>query len=113
MSQAEFHDPLNVTNPEHAEHHIVSPAQYVLVFATLLVGTAITVGAAFIDLGVLNPVIALGIACFKACVVILFFMHAKYQSNLIKMTIGSGFFLFLVLIGMTLSDYMSRAWGMW
>jgi cytochrome c oxidase subunit 4 len=107
------HDPTNVTNPEHAEHHIVTPLQYCFVFATLLVGTAITVGAAYVNMGPLNPVVALGIACFKACVVILFFMHAKYQSRLIKMTIGSGFFVFLVLITMTLTDYISRAWGRW
>jgi cytochrome c oxidase subunit IV len=108
-----YHDPANVTNPEHAEHHIVTPVQYCMVFATLLVGTAITVGAAYVDLGVLNPVIALGIACFKAVIVILFFMHVKYQSNLIKMTVGAGFFTFIVLITMTLCDYMSRAWGLW
>lgn len=106
-------DPANVTNPEHAEHHIVTPFQYTLVFVTLLVFTAITVLAAYFDMGALNPVIALAIACFKACVVILFFMHAKYQSRLIKMTIGSGFFVFLVLITMTLTDYISRSWGRW
>jgi cytochrome c oxidase subunit IV len=106
-------DPSNVTNPEHAQHHIVTPAQYCIVFATLLVGTLITVLAAYKDMGALNPVIALGIACTKACIVILFFMHAKYQSRLIKMTIGSGFFLFIVLITMTMSDYISRSWGMW
>ncbi len=106
-------DAMNVTNPEHAQHHIVTPAQYTLVFGALLVGTAVTVGAAYVDLGVLNPVIALGIACVKACIVILFFMHAAYQSRLIKMTIAAGFFIFLVLITMTLSDYISRSWGMW
>ena len=107
------HDPLNVTNPEHAEHHIVTPIQYAMVFATLLVFTGITVGAAFVDLGALNPVIALAIASFKAVVVILFFMHVKYQSRLVKLTVSAGFFTFLVLITMTLSDYMSRAWGLW
>jgi cytochrome c oxidase subunit 4 len=107
------HDASNVTNPEHAEHHIVSPLQYTYVFLTLLVGTAITVGAAYVDLGVMNPVIALAIACFKATVVILFFMHVAYQSRLIKVTIASGFFMFLVLITMTLTDYLSRAWGLW
>ena len=110
---AEQNDSLNLTNPEHAEHHIVTPIQYSMVFGTLLVFTAITVGAAYIDMKWANPVIALAIACFKACVVILFFMHAKYQSRLIKMTIASGFFVFLVLITMTMSDYISRAWGMW
>ena len=70
-------------------------------------------GAAYVDLGVLNPVIALAIACTKAVIVILFFMHVKYQSNLVKMTVGAGFFTFLVLITMTLTDYISRAWGLW
>lgn len=109
----EAHDPNNVTNPEHGSHHIVTPVQYAMVFGTLLVFTAVTVGAAYIDMKWANPVIALFIACFKACIVILFFMHAKYQSRLIKMTIGSGFFVFLALIVMTLSDYMSRSWGLW
>jgi cytochrome c oxidase subunit 4 len=113
VSHDQAHDPANVTNPEHAEHHIVTPAQYCLVFGTLLVFTGITVGAAYIDMGPLNPVVALGIACFKAVVVILFFMHVKYQSRLIKMTVGAGFFTFLVLITMTMADYISRAWGMW
>ena len=107
------HDPANITDPEHAEHHIVTPFQYLLVFATLLVGTGITVGAAYIDLGPLNPIIALAIASFKAVVVILFFMHVYFQSRLIKMTVAAGFFTFLVLITMTLADYISRAWGLW
>jgi len=109
----EHHDAANVTNPEHAEHHIVTPATYIMVFGALLLGTAITVAAAYIDLGILNPVVALAIACTKAVIVILFFMHVKYQSNLVKMTVGAGFFTFLALITMTLTDYMSRAWGLW
>jgi len=110
---SEFHDPSNVVNPEHAEHHIVSPMQYAMVFGALLVGTALTVIAAEIDLGALNPVIALAIASTKAVIVILFFMHVKYQSKLVKLTVSAGFFTFLVLITMTLTDYISRAWGMW
>jgi len=113
ISHDQAHDASNVTNPEHAEHHIVTPLQYTFVFVTLLFFTGVTVGAAYVDLKWANPVIALGIACFKAVIVILFFMHAAYQSRLIKMTIASGFFMFLVLIAMTMTDYISRAWGMW
>ena len=108
-----FHDPANVTNPEHGEHHIVTPLQYGYVYLALLLGTLLTVLAADQNFGVMNPVIALAIACTKAVIVILFFMHVKYQSNLIKMTVASGFFTFIVLITMTLSDYISRAWGLW
>src|SRR5579875_3579458 len=110
-AQAHHHgdadDPLNITNPEHSEHHIVTPVQYALVFITLLVGTAVTVGAAYVDLRWANPVIALAIACFKAVVVILFFMHVKYQSRLVKLTVGAGFFTFLILVTMSLLDYIS------
>ena len=112
-AEQHFHDPANITNPEHGEHHIVSPLEYGLVFISLLVGTAITVWAADQNFGIFNPIIALGIASTKAVIVILFFMHVKYQSNLIKMTVGAGFFTFLVLVTMTLSDYISRAWGLW
>ena len=111
MSDA--HDDLNITNPEHAEHHIVTPMNYLFVYIALIVGTILTVVAADIDMGVFNPIIALGIACTKACIVILFFMHVKYQSRLVKLTVGAGFFTFIVLITMTLTDYMSRAWGLW
>jgi cytochrome c oxidase subunit 4 len=113
MSDTHVHDPANVTNPEHADHHIVTPTQYAMVFGTLLAFTGITVGAAYVELGILNPVVALAIASTKMVIVILFFMHVKYQSNLVKMTVGAGFFTFLVLITMTLTDYMSRAWGIW
>jgi len=113
VSEHKYHDAANVTNPEHAEHHIVTPFQYTLVFATLLVFTGITVGAAYVDMGVFNPIIALGIASTKAVIVILFFMHVKYQSRLIKVTVGAGFFTFIVLVTMSLVDYMSRAWGLW
>ncbi len=111
MSDA--HDDLNITNPEHAEHHIVTPMNYLFVYIALIIGTILTVVAADIDLGVFNPIIALGIACTKACIVILFFMHVKYQSRLVKLTVSAGFFTFIVLITMTLTDYMSRAWGLW
>ena len=112
-AHSEAHDPKNITNPEHAQHHIVTPVQYLYVYVTLLVCTALTAGVAYLDLGVFNPIVALGIACFKAVIVILFFMHVAYQSRLIKVTISAGFFMFLVLITMTLTDYLSRTWGLW
>ena len=107
------HAAANVNDPEHHEHHIVGPVTYSIIFGTLLLCTLITVLAAHVEMGVFNPIVALAIACFKGVVVILFFMHVKYQSRLIKMTVAAGFFTFLVLITMTLSDYISRAWGIW
>jgi cytochrome c oxidase subunit IV len=104
--QFDEHDP-------EAIHHIVTPTTYIAVYVTLLIATGLTVGAAFVDLGELNPVLAVAIACVKAVIVILFFMHVYFSSRLMKLTVASGFFTFIVLIMMTLSDYMSRSWGLW
>jgi cytochrome c oxidase subunit IV len=105
------------------EHHIVSPMIYLTILGALLVATGLTVWASYIDLGewhiapgvtlFWNPVVALAIACSKAILVVLFFMHVKYSTKLTKLTLISGFFVFLTLIGLTLSDYLSRAWGRW
>jgi cytochrome c oxidase subunit 4 len=97
---------------EHA-HTIVGPKVYIAILFALLVGTALTVWASFVDLGPWNPVIALAIATSKALLVVLFFMGVKYSSKMTKLTVFSGIFMFLVLISMTLTDYISRAWGSW
>lgn len=99
---------------EHeSHHHIVSPVVYVIIGSALLVLTAITVAASYIEMGIFNPIVALGIAVLKATLVILFFMHVKYSTRLTKLTVAAGIFTFLVLVGMTLADYMTRAWGRW
>ena len=107
------HDPSNVVNPEHVAHHIVSPAVYAMIFGVLMVGTLLTVGASMVNLGPFNAPIAIGIAVTKAVFVVLFFMHVKYSSRLVKLTVAAGFFTFLVLVMMSLLDYVSRAWGQW
>jgi cytochrome c oxidase subunit 4 len=99
--------------PHEHEHHIVPPTVYITILAILLVMTGVTVGASYIDMGVFNPIIALAIGVFKATLVVLFFMHVKYSTKLTKLTVGAGIFTFLALIGMTLADYISRAWGRW
>lgn len=102
---------MQVEQVEH--HHIVSPKVYAVIFGALLLGTALTVAAAFVEMGPFNPIVAIAIACAKAVLVVLYFMHIRYSSKLMKLTIASGVFMFLVLISMTLADYMSRAWGQW
>ena len=98
---------------EEAQHHIVSPVIYLVVFLSLLFFTGLTVGASFIEMHIFNPIVAIAIACVKAVIVVLFFMHVKYSSKLTKLTIFAGIFTFLTLVGMTMADYISRAWGRW
>ena len=73
-----------------------------------MVLTAVTVAAAFINMGRLNFPVALTIAIFKATLVILYFMHVKYSSRLTKLVVMTGIFFLVILLGETMMDYASR-----
>ncbi len=90
--------------------HVVPVRTYLLVFLALLLLTATTTLAAFVNLGPLNNVIALGIAVLKATLVVLFFMHVRYSPRLIPLVVTAGFFWLLILIVLTLTDYALRGW---
>jgi cytochrome c oxidase subunit 4 len=90
--------------------HVVPVKIYVAVFVTLLVMTATTTAVSGIDLGPWNTVVALGIAAFKASLVVLFFMHAKYSSRLTRVVIFGGLFWLAILLLVTFSDFVSRGW---
>jgi cytochrome c oxidase subunit 4 len=89
-------------------HHIVPPRIYVGIFLTLMVLTAVTTAVAFVDLGPLNVVIMLVIAFVKASLVVLFFMHARYESQLTRVTILGAVFWLFVLIVISSSDVFIR-----
>jgi len=108
QTQQHEHEP-----EQHSEHHIVSPKVYLTIFLALLACTALTVAASYVEMYAWNAVVAIAIGCFKATLVVLFFMHVKYSSKLTKLTVGAGVFTFLILVGMSLSDYFTRAWGQW
>jgi cytochrome c oxidase subunit IV len=90
--------------------HVAPKSMYYAVFAALIVGTALTVVVAFVDLGALNNVLMLGIASTKALLVILFFMHVRWSSRLTWVVAASGFVWLIILFGLTMTDYLSRGW---
>lgn len=90
--------------------HIAPRSLYFTIFAVLMVLTAITVWAAFLDLGPMNTVVAMGIAVTKATLVILFFMHVRWADRLTGVVVVSGFVWLIILITFTLSDYLTRGW---
>ena len=78
--------------------------------ALMLLLTATTAAVASIDLGPGNTVVALGIAVFKAALVVLFFMHLKYGPRLMYTVLLGGLFWLCILLALTLSDFMTRGW---
>jgi cytochrome c oxidase subunit IV len=80
-----------------------------VILSALVIGTVLTYSIAKIDLGIWNPVVALTIAVIKAVLVVLFFMHVYYSNKLTKLTVAAGFFWLMIMITMSLSDYLTRA----
>lgn len=100
-------------DPDHGNQLVIGPPTYLTVFLCLVALTLIMTGLSFIDLGIFNIIITLAIACTEATLTVVFMMHIKYSSRLVKMTILVGIFAFSLLICLSMTDYISRAWGMW
>lgn len=92
-------------------HHVVPTRVSYTIFAVLMACTAITVQVAWVDWGPLNVVLALAIAVFKATLVVLYFMHAKYSSRLTRLVIAGGVLWLAILLVLTFGDYLTRRMG--
>jgi cytochrome c oxidase subunit IV len=96
--------------------HITPIRNYVAILVALLSLLALTTWLGFVDLGRYLPgpwwnmIFALGIALLKAVLVVLFFMHVKYQSRLTWLFAAAGFVWLTILVGMLMQDYMTRNW---
>ena len=100
------------THLEHEQrHHVTNKSVYFTIFFLLMVLTALTTGIAFVNLGVMNTPVALGIAVCKATLVILYFMHVRWSPRLTWIVILTAFSFLGVMFVMTFSDYLSRVWA--
>jgi len=97
---------------EHVSEHISTLGSSIAIWIALLVGTGLTVGAAFVDLGPFNIVVALAIATVKATLVVLFFMHVKYtHEKLTGLVVVSAIFWLFLLLALSMLDYTTRFWS--
>jgi cytochrome c oxidase subunit 4 len=56
----------------------------------------------------MNPVIAMSIACLKATLVVLFFMHLRDSDHVTWIVFGAAIFWLGILFVLILSDYAWR-----
>jgi cytochrome c oxidase subunit IV len=97
-----------MSDTAHAEHHVASLRLYVGIFLVLMVGTVLTVAAAYVDMGLLNTPVALTIAVVKATLVLLYFMHLRWSERLTALFIGASFVWLGILMAFTFSDIVTR-----
>ncbi|HZR20505.1 MAG TPA: cytochrome C oxidase subunit IV family protein [Verrucomicrobiae bacterium] len=89
---------------------IIPKKIFIRVWAALLVLLLLTWSLAQLNLGKFNAVAALTIAVAKMLLVILYFMHVRYSSRLTWIFVAAGFIWLVILVDLTLSDYLTRGW---
>ena len=90
-------------------NHARSTRTYFIIYALLMACTYLTWQIAYFNLGAFNTVAALGIAVFKAALVMLFFMHVR-ETRLAFVVVVGGVFWLGILLALTMSDFLTRGW---
>ena len=91
----------------HHTSHLSVRTLYII-YGSLLVLMLLTLGAAFLDLGRANFLIAMGIATTKMALIILYFMHVRFSEKLVWVYSSAAFLWLVVLVVGILNDYFTR-----
>ena len=88
-----------------------SPARvYILNGVALLGLLALTIAASFLNLGVLNSIIAASISVASTALILLFYMHVRRSKPLLWVFVGAGFFWLGIMFVLAFSDFLTRGW---
>jgi cytochrome c oxidase subunit 4 len=90
-------------------HYIVPKATYYQVSVWLGVLLVLTVAAAQFDLEGWNVPVALAVAVAKATLIVLYFMHVRYGSPLVRLFAAAGFLWLLLMLAFLASDVLTRS----
>jgi cytochrome c oxidase subunit 4 len=88
--------------------HIVKYKTYVYVLIALLLMTFVSVAVTEIDLGPYTVTMALLLASIKSVLVLLIFMHLKFDKKFYGIMVASVFLLLACVIVITFMDYLYR-----
>ena len=88
----------------------VSVKTYAFTLIALLALTLLTSLLALVDLGKFSFIAGVAIAALKASLIASFFMHALYDTKLVRVIMAGGVIWFLIMISLTLGDYLTRGW---
>ena len=98
------------TQTAEAEHepHLVPYSVFVNVWLALVVLTFVTVGASYLDLKHMAIMTAILIATVKGTLVVMYFMHMRYDNKIIMWFAIAGFVTYAVFLLLTFADYYYR-----
>ncbi len=93
---------------EHVDHELVPFGVYLRVWAILMVLTVLTVGVSYIDMKHVTVLTATLIAAVKGTLVLLYFMHVRFEERIFAWMIVTVLGTYAIFIGLTFVDYWYR-----
>ncbi len=98
-----------MSESEHSQEQAPSVTTYLVVFVALMLLLTLTVGISFVDFGrYINNSVAMAIAVIKALLIIVYFMHMRYQPRVTWFFAGAGFLWLGIMLVLSSSDYLTR-----
>jgi len=101
-------DTLKPTAAGDHDTHLVPLQLFVAVWAALIVLTLVTVGASFLDLKQMAMFTALLIATVKCTLVILYFMHMRWDHPILAWFLVACLLTYATFVALTFADYTFR-----
>jgi len=92
---------------EH-KNHISTYKSQIVVLLSLIMLTILTVTITSVHLGPFNTAAAMLIATVKATIVLLYFMHLKFDEKIYRFMVTLVFAIYSVVIIITFFDYLYR-----
>ena len=89
-------------------HSPVPYRLYVTVWLVLVTLTGITVGVSYLDMRNAAIMLAVMIASVKALLVMLYFMHVRYDKPIVAYMVAVAAVVYAIFFGLTMSDYWYR-----
>lgn len=90
------------------ENHTSSFSSLAIVLAVLLFLTAFSVWITGFHFGAFTVAVALIIACVKVAIVIINFMHLKFENLFLRLLVTGVFVMFALVVILTFVDYYFR-----
>ncbi|MFW5656736.1 MAG: cytochrome C oxidase subunit IV family protein [Bacteroidota bacterium] len=90
------------------KHHTVSYRTYFYVLLGLLMLTGLSVAVTRVDLGGMPVFVALLLASLKSVLVLVYFMHLKFDNKLYAIMVGLVLAVFVIVVVITFLDYTYR-----
>jgi cytochrome c oxidase subunit 4 len=87
---------------------MTSTVRLIGIWLAVIALLGVAVGTAYVPMGRYNSIVCVAIAFLQALLVWSFFMRLRWSGPLVRLIAAAGLIWFLLLLGLSLTDYLTR-----